>query len=265
MKLLVRLRDASRAALLHLLGSAVVACVAAAVVFLFWYPHPYNLLSGGGNLFAILIAVDVVCGPLLTLILVSPKKSRREFIVDILLIVAIQFAALAYGLVTVYQVRPLFLVHEVDRYRVISMPEYGDIDVSKELAALPVGLTPKFLGGPVVVGIRSPLSQAERQDVMLESAFGGRDYSQRPEYYVPYDTAYQLKAVQRARPLSGFLERYQDTAEEANKIAASQGITISDALFLPVLHKQDWIAMMDKSGRILGFLPGDGFSIPVKR
>ena len=65
---------AIRAALLHLAGSVLVAALAAALVFLVWYPHPYGLLSGGLHLFLILVSVDVVCGPLLTLVLFNPSE-----------------------------------------------------------------------------------------------------------------------------------------------------------------------------------------------
>ena len=37
---------------------------------------------------------------------------------------------------------------------------------------------------------------------------------------------------------------------------------MEDALFLPVLHKQEWVAVLDRSARILGFVPGDGFAVP---
>ncbi|MDZ7910100.1 MAG: hypothetical protein U5N10_18975 [Gemmobacter sp.] len=139
-----RMKAAGKAAFFHFLGSVLVACFAAVLVFLLWYPHPYGQLSGGSKLFAILIVVDVVCGPLLTLVLFSPRKSRREFFVDMSLVVLIQVAALSYGLYTMYQARPLFLVHEVDRFRVIGMPDYGDANVSDELDALPAPLKPSF-------------------------------------------------------------------------------------------------------------------------
>lgn len=261
----LRMRSAGKAASFHLLGSLVVALLAAIFVFLVWYPHPYGLLSGGRKLFLVLVSVDVVCGPLLTLILFSPKKPRREIWTDMALVITIQLAALVYGLHMAYQARPLFLVHEVDRFRVINLQDYLGEDLSKQLDALPRGLKPGIFDGPVTVGVRDPISREERHEVMLDSVAGGRDYSQRPDFYVPYDSAYQSEAVQRARPLSGFVERFQDTATEANKIVTSHGTTVEDAVFLPVLHKQDWIAVLDTTGRILGFLPGDGFSVPVKR
>lgn len=256
------MRAATKAALFHLLGSVLVAALAAALVLLVWYPHPYGLLSGGLKLFLILVGVDVVCGPLLTLVLFNPKKPRRELFTDMGLVVLIQLAALAYGLHTAYQARPLFLVHEVDRFRVITVGDYGDANVDQAIARLDAPLQPHWFKGPVTIGIRDPMDAKERQDVMFESTFGGRDYAQRPEFYVPYDAGYQGKALARAKPLNAFTDRYPDTAGDAADVLERQGVSADDALFLPVLHKQEWVAVLDRSARILGFLPGDGFAVP---
>ncbi|ARU06464.1 hypothetical protein CCO03_18965 [Comamonas serinivorans] len=239
----------------------MVAALIAAVVLWVWYPSPYDLLSGGRHLFLILIGVDVVCGPLLTLILFNPAKSRRERWVDVTLVVLIQLTALAYGVHTVYQARPLYLVHERDRFRAVSMADYGDADVRAALAQLPVGLQPQVFKGPFVVGIREPKDSQERQTVMFESVAGGRDYAQRPEFYVPYDASYQAKALARARPLAQFVKRYPKLADRADLLLAKHAVQLGDATFLPVLHKQEWVAVLDAQAHILGFLPGDGFDV----
>ena len=219
------------------------------------------MLSGGLSLFLILVSVDVICGPMLTLVLFNPRKPRRELLTDMSLVVFIQLAALTYGIHIVHQARPLFLVHEVDRFRVITSGDYGDTDVRQAIDQLDAPLRPHWLKGPVTVGIRKPKDAQERQDVMLESTFGGRDYSQRPNFYVPYDTAYQAKALARAKPLKAFIAHYQTIEGDAKYLLSKHGLTLDEALFLPVLHKQEWVAVLDKSAHVLGFLPGDGFEV----
>ena len=258
----LRVRAAVKAAVLHFLGSVLVASLAAVLVFLVWYPHPYGLLSGGLSLFLILVCVDVVCGPLLTLVLFNPRKPGRELFTDLTLVFLIQLAALIYGISIVYQARPLFLVHEVDRFRVIGLPDYqGNERVEHSLESLDPAMRPHWLQGPVVVGTRRPTDSKERQEITLDSIFGGRDYSQRPDLYVPYDAAYREKALARAQPLKAFVARYPDSMSEAISVLDKKGVALENALFLPVLHKQEWIAVLDRSGNILGFLPGDGFLI----
>lgn len=256
------MRAAIKAALFHFLGSVLVASMAAVLVFLIWYPPPYGELSGGRNLFLIVVSVDIICGPLLTLVLFNPRKPRREILTDMALVILIQLAALAYGMFTAYQARPLFLVHEVDRFRAVGLPEYNGDDVSEAVAALDPSLRPRWFKGPVTVGVRDPSSNVERNEVIFESVFGGRDYSQRPEFYIPYDTAYQPKALARAKPLKAFTDKYPLTEAEATDLLKRANIAIEHARFLPVLHRQEWVAVMDSQARILGFLPGDGFAVP---
>lgn len=250
-----RLRSASRAAALHFGGSVGVALLAAALVFGLWFPYPYRELAGGRELFLLMIAVDVVCGPLLTMVLYSPAKPRVELWRDMGMVVIIQLAALGYGLHAVWQARPLYLVHEVDRLKVISRP---DVDI-EALAGLPPDLRPQFLSGPRVVSIRDPLNEQERAKVLFDSLQGGRDYAERPEFYLPYGKDAARKFLLKARPLSKFLERYPEQSKNASAITKVVAADLEKWFTLPVVARQDWVAVLDENGVIRGFLRGDGF------
>ena len=70
-----------------------------------------------------MVGVDVVCGPLLTLVLFNPAKSRRELRLDLSLVAVIQLAALAYGLYSISLARPVIQAFETDRFAVVSAVE----------------------------------------------------------------------------------------------------------------------------------------------
>ena len=251
----LRIYAAMRVAGIHLLCSVVVAVLAAALVFGLWYPYPYRELSGGRQLFLLVIAVDVVCGPLLTLVLYNPTKLRAELWRDLGFVALIQLGALAFGLFTVWQARPLFLVLELDRFKVVMAP---DLD-SAAVAALSAALQPSRLSGPVTVAVRDPKDLKERNKVLFATIQGGRDYAERPEFYLPYEGAAALKSLQRAKPLSVFLQKYPDQQDAARKLALEKSADIAQWLYLPVVARQDWVAVLDKQGQIQGFLRGDGF------
>ena len=250
-----RLYAAMRASLLHLSGSVLVATLAAALVFGLWFPYPYRELAGGRALFLLIIAVDVVCGPLLTLVLYDPAKPRPELWRDLGLVILIQLAALGYGLHVVWQARPVYLVQEVDRFKVIALPE---LDAAK-VARLPKDLQPAWMGGPHTVAIRAPKDIQERNSVTLESAQGGRDYAERPEFYLPYEGEAALKSLQRAKPLSVFLQKHPTQETAARELIAEKRLDIAQLHYLPVVGRQDWVAVLDAQGQIQGFLKGDGF------
>ena len=56
-----------RASSIHLGISLLIAALAALLVFGLWYPYPYREISGGRDLFFLVVAVDVAMGPLITL------------------------------------------------------------------------------------------------------------------------------------------------------------------------------------------------------
>ena len=250
-----RLKAALTATSVHLFASVLIAILAGAAVLLLWYPFPYRELAGGRQLFFLIVAIDVVCGPLLTAVLFNPTKSRSELWRDLGLVCVIQLVALCYGLFTVWQARPLFLVQEVDRFKVIVA---GSLEPAA-VAALPLLLKPKWVSGPIVIALREPVDTSERNKVLADSVQGGRDYAERPEFYLPYKGLNALKSLKRAKPLAVFLEKQPQQANAARKLALEKGANMADWLYLPVVARQDWVAVLDKQGQIQGFLKGDGF------
>lgn len=246
---------ALKACSLHLLLSGVLALIVGFFIFRVWYPHPYGELSGGKNIFLLLIGVDVVCGPLLMLILFDKLKSRSELLRDIGLIAIIQLAALGYGVFTVWQARPLFLVQEIDRFKVISAPDL----LNSSISSLPKSLMPAWHTGPIAIAIRAPVNEEERLSVLFESIRGGRDYAERPEFYLPYAGENALKSIKFAKPLPVFLKRWPNQLAAAENIASEAKIDLLSAVYLPVVGREDWIAVLNYQGQIQGFLKGDGF------
>ena len=116
-------RPRLRAATLHLSLSVLVAVASALLVFALWYPYPYRDISGGRELFQLVVSVDIVLGPLLTLAVFNRAKPSRELRRDLAVIVLLQFAGLAYGLWTVHLARPVHMVFEYDRFRVVHQVE----------------------------------------------------------------------------------------------------------------------------------------------
>jgi hypothetical protein len=243
-----RIFGALRISGFHFLASIGVAAIVAIFVFGLWYPYPFRELSGGREIFWILVSVDVICGPLLTLVLFNPKKPKKELFFDLSCVGVVQLLALAFGLYTLWVAKPLYLVHEVDRFKVITA---SDIDVA-ELKNLPGDMQPKLFSGPTVVGTREPRSAEERSKVLFESLQGGRDFGERPEFYEKYEGAVKERAMLRARRLDALM-----SADEIEKSFRSHDI--KELYYLPVVARQDWIAVLDGNGSILGFLKGNGF------
>jgi hypothetical protein len=244
----------TRAAGLHLLVSAFVASIAAVLVFGVWFPGIYRQLAGGSDLFVLLSSVDVVLGPMLTFAVFDLKKGWSHLRRDLGVIALIQIAALIYGMHTVYQARPIALVFEVDRLRVITaaqvyLPELEK--ASPEYRKLP-------LNGPWLLGTRSSANVEEHNDALLMGV-GGVDIAQRASYWQPYEAS-SLQVLERARPLSILLSRYPSQQKPVLRALSEAHVDASGAKFLPVTaHSGDWVALLDGAGRPFHFLRVDGF------
>jgi hypothetical protein len=88
-----------------------------------WFPTPFLRLDGTWRALLTLATVDIVIGPLLTLILVSAKKSKRELYIDMLVILTVQPSALGYGLMQIEQERVLAIVHLDSMFNLIPKKE----------------------------------------------------------------------------------------------------------------------------------------------
>lgn len=250
-----RFHNASIAAAWHFLGCFIVATFAAFLVFEFWYPFPYSEFSGGRELFFLIITIDVIVGPLLTFIVFDINKKNAELLRDLFFVVFLQIGALSYGLWTVWQARPLFLISEIDRFKVISKASLDTVVFSK----ISTDVLPGFFSGPLLIGIRDPIDEEERKMVLFESVLGGRDYAERPDFYIKWNEAIASKTLVKSKSLDQFLNKYPERVIDAEKISNKLSIKLSKLRYFPIIARQDWIALLDDKGFVVGFLKGDGF------
>jgi hypothetical protein len=63
-----------KASALHLALSAAIGAAVVTLMLAVWYPQQYFAAMGGTMLILLMIGVDVVIGPLITLVVFDPKK-----------------------------------------------------------------------------------------------------------------------------------------------------------------------------------------------
>src|SRR6478752_7443075 len=161
-------KDRLRAGGIHFGASVAVAALAALLVFGIWYPYPYRVFSGGRNLFMLVVAVDVIIGPLITIAVFDRRKPMAELRRDLAVVVLLQLGALAYGLSTVAIARPVHLVFEIDRFRVV----HG-VDVPVDLLGRePAGIEAMPWSGPTLLAARPFRDNNESAEATI-AALGG--------------------------------------------------------------------------------------------
>ena len=218
----------------HLSISAGAVGALIAVVLLIWYPRPLFTLQGAPFILMIVVFVDAVIGPLLTLIVASPKKPRRELIRDLAIIGTVQLAALTYGAHSLFIARPAFVVFNADRF---------DAVVANELVANPAFpyRNPRFatapVFGPVWVVASPPDSVKERNELLFATVQGGPDIKDIPALYEEWPQAPRVDA-DRLKPLRELMATSDDGNQVALHAMRVSGLTENELSYLPLVGRE---------------------------
>jgi hypothetical protein len=236
-----------KAASIHLAISIAVGCIVVAIMLLLWYPNPYFQVMGGGGLLMLVTGVDVVLGPLITLIIFNTKKKSLKF--DLTCVAIVQIVALAYGVSIMFQARPVYTVFNKDRFDVIIA---ADINATEREKVTDTAFKSVPLTGPHIVAMEMPSDMKEIQR-MLESGTDSRAFSQ---YYVTYDSkAKEAAAV--AKPFTQIQKTNPANAEKLKAFLSAKALDESKVGFLPLYTRsEDMTVVLDRqTGKILAIAP----------
>ena len=244
-----------QAFLWHLATSAVIALVVLILIRWYWFPSVYWNMAKGQTLFLIIVAVDVLIGPTITLLVFNTRKTKHHLLFDVCVVATLQLSALAYGVYSICLARPVFNVFVIDRFNVVNA-----IDLTTEdlLKAEHESYKHMPWTGPVLVSARRAKDGQEVLQI-VEDAIKGKDVQFKPKYYQPYENA--CPAIQAAlKPLDQLAELNPNESltpltEFTNRVGSA-----SEYGFLPVDARGSWTALLNKNNcQVAAFLPLNGF------
>ena len=210
-----------------------------------WYPYPYSELASGRELFALVVSVDVVIGPLLSLVVYNPKKPRRELWRDIGTVFVLQLAALGYGLHSVTQARPVWLAFEGDQFRVVAVP---DIDTAS-LAQAPGGMAQLSWTGPKTIGVKLLDGGGPEYLRSIQLAMEGIHPAFRPQRWVDYDSQ-RSEVIKRSKPLSELKRKRPEQSPLIDEAVRKSGFAETDLGYLPLVGRATY--RLDRCGQFEG-------------
>lgn len=170
---------------LHLTGSACALTLVLGSLWLGWYRWPGWYLSSALHIVGILVLVDLVLGPTLTLIIANPAKGRRALARDIGMIVAVQLAALVYGAATLWSGRPLYYSFSVNRLEIVQASDIEADEVARARQQNP-SLAPHWYSLPRWIWAPLPDNPDEAARIATSTVFGGKDVIDMPRYFRPW-------------------------------------------------------------------------------
>lgn len=245
------------AAGLHLLASAFVISLSLFVIYFIWYPNPFYIIHSVFDAVKIVLAVDLVLGPFLTLIIFNTQKPRKELVRDMSIILIIQISALSWGMHITHKMRPVFYVFQADTFYPIVK---GDLDLENSVLAVSL---PAIWQSPKTVYIE-PLKGKDAIERFKEATKGGglKGEMYQTEKYRPLslqeDSEYRQDVIKQAMSYSILLNS-KTWKPGVEALVSSRGGVIEDYLFYPVENDRfsGLVAYNKKDFSVAGLVDGN--------
>lgn len=239
---------------IHFLVTAVLAGIAAALIFFVWFPAPFHAMIGGTELFLLVVGCDLALGPLLSLVIYNSRKSRRELVTDYSIVGVVQIAALVYGVTIVAGTRPVAVAFVKDRIEIATARDVAP----DELAATK---DPRYATlpwtGPREVAVFVP--PADEQEALFAS-LAGKEEMARPKFYRPYETALP-EIRERAGTVDALVKKHPQAKAAIEAAVARANLPRERLRWLPVRHlKGFWTVLVDfETGRPVEYFDLDPY------
>ena len=101
----------------HLIASILIGAVLVTLVFGVWYPKPFAAAEGVTHIFLMLLVIDVIVGPILGYLVY--KEGKKTLKMDLAVIIAIQVTAMLYGIYSITQSRPVWIVQNGSIFQLV--------------------------------------------------------------------------------------------------------------------------------------------------
>jgi hypothetical protein len=166
----------------HFGVSLLIFVVLLLIIVCLWYPGALFAAAGGWQGIRIVIGVDLVLGPLLTLIVYDRTKSDRVLWRDLAVIALIQLSCLAAGVFIVHDERPVAVTYAYDKFYVLKHSDFVKTGVDPATLDLAM-MTPKVYYTDLA-GL-SRQTGIDRKMIANLYEMTGKDLSTKTDLYAP--------------------------------------------------------------------------------
>jgi hypothetical protein len=237
-----------KASFIHLLISIAVVGTVAAYIIYFWYPLALIPMAKVDKLLGLVGGIDLIVGPLLTLIVYKTGKASLKM--DLTVIALVQAAFLSLGLYTMFQSRPVFLVASSKTFDLVFAPDILPARLAQ--ARIPRYQT-LSITKPKLVGAKMPTDSNEQMHIMDSALAGGGDLQTMPEYYVEYQEMIP-DILANSFPLLAGKNASEQAVSIMRDAAKNYGKNPDDVHFMRLGSSRGFAVMLvdAKTGQVIG-------------
>jgi hypothetical protein len=239
-----------KAFLVHLLVSAAIVGALLLLLVTRWYPMPYFVADGGWQGIRLVAAIDVVLGPLLTLVIYDRAKPRRKLFFDYSVIGALQACAFAFGMWTVFSARTTVVVFTDGTFYTIGADE------ARFMHDPYPALLREAPRRPAYAMVNMPADPEARQALRRESMTDGRPLFSFLNLVGPFTPGRVPQLAEYGIDIRHLLADHPQQTKEVDRFLADHGGTVDDYLFFPVKprYRPVVLAFHRASGELVDWL-----------
>ena len=215
---------------IHLAISLVIFFILLYFILVQWYPQPLFATDGGWRVIRIIVGVDLILGPLLTLIVFKAGKPGLKF--DLSVIALVQFIALSWGVWTSYNERPAAVIYTLDFFTPVTGYQLAEHGMSADKL--------KQFGDdwPILIYIDIPEKEVSN---VLSKALAEK----KPLYlYTEYYSKFGKEQAPVLKQSSMDIEKYVEDKPELKKIFQKSVLahpTKSNISYLALHSREKWV------------------------
>ncbi len=217
---------------IHFAISFVIFLIILYFILVQWYPEPLFSTDGGWRVIRIIVGVDLILGPVLTLIVFKSGKKGLKF--DLSMIALVQFLALSWGVWTTYIERPAAIIYTLDFFTPVPAYQLAEQGITaKEL---------KKFGDTWPIIIYSDIPKEKQQEALYKAMRAGKPLYLLTEYY----TKFSKEQAPVLKENSMNLEKYVGKRPELKKLYqhALTKTAKTNISYLALHSREKWVTVI---------------------
>jgi hypothetical protein len=233
--------------------SLLIFAIAMVLILRDWYPGFHFIVDGGWQGMRLLVVVELVLGPLLTLVVFNPLKARRLIVFDLVCIGLLQASAVAWGFYAIHSQRPVAVSHLDGAFYSMTAEPFR---TENQPVSLLAGLSERR---PALVHVRAAEDENEEIRKMMMELAGGLAEHEDPFFF-------QQLALHWAEIEAGALDvtrhalRDPKFPEDLGRFLSRHGGTAGEYRFFPYTGRYGACTVVfTAAGEFVGALACQGF------
>lgn len=213
-----------KAFLIHLGISGLIFLGLLYLIVFIWYPQPYFAADGGWQGIRLVTGIDMVLGPLLTLIVFKSGKPGLKF--DLSVIALVQLSALLWGVWTVYDQRTAMVTYAGDMFFTMNT------EMVNTAGERPKAMLAQAEHEPVYAIVSLPEDMRARRHVLRQ--FGPKPLFLLGEAYLPLEKSNHKEIYSQSLNMRSLIQKSAAAKKIVDDFLTRQMGSLDDYAFVPL-------------------------------